>query len=469
MPTKTDTTPNIKSYMTTQDKNTGKTKPLEHKGSVSKSQNINTNINMVKEASPNESKQKNKASKNAKENKLPTDTSLTLTSTPTLTSVKRDSSERSPLDGQPQKRQCETTAPINSIENIQQASATEQPQIEEQAEGIINPPVNSLKEKEEEQKKNLPTQSNEPDQKSLMQTILQELKSIKETIHILGEKVDISCEKLAVNTSENTELKKVIATQNNQITTLLSDNTILKGKDKTLEKDLKEMEDEMLRLKVDIMGIPESVYKTYEHLRGKITEIMMTVSEGNTEQARWEVSSNIPITDCRRIGTYRRNSKRPVRVTFLFIKHKNCLLSRKSNLMPGIFVDEAFTETTRRNRALLRPILKLAKTQEEYKGQCKLENDQLIIKGKHYSLETLKLLPDNLAPYKTAQKSSSTCLVFQGLHSPSATSIQVFSHIMDIHTTQQSNTSNTQKPVTLKTIKQQRRLDIAQTHMKQSF
>ena len=60
----------------------------------------------------------------------------------------------------------------------------------------------------------------------------------------------------------------------------------------------------------------------------------------------------------------------------------------------------------------------MAKTQEEYRGRCKLEKDQLIIKGKHYNLETLKHLPENLAPYKTAQKSSPTCLVFQGLHSP---------------------------------------------------
>ena len=46
----------------------------------------------------------------------------------------------------------------------------------------------------------------------------------------------------------------------------------------------------MLRLKVDITGIPESPYEMYDHLRGKIAEIMMTVSEGNTEQARWETS-----------------------------------------------------------------------------------------------------------------------------------------------------------------------------------
>ena len=353
MPIKTDTTQNIKAYMTTQDKNTGKTKPLEHKGSASKNQN--TNINMVKEASPNESKQKHKAPKNTKENKSFSDSSQTLTSTPTPTPAKQNSSERSPLEGNPQKRQCETAALCNITENTQQTSATELSQTEEQAEGTINTLARSSKEKEkeEEQEKNHLTQSNESDQNSLMQTILHKLKSIKETIHLLGEKVDTSCENLAKNTSENTELKKVITTQNNQITTLLNDNTILKQKNKTLEKDLKEMEDEMLHLKVDIMGIPESPYETYEHLRGKITEIMMTVCEGTTEQARWEISSNIPITDCRRIGIYRRNSKRPVRVTFLFMKHKNCLLSRKSNLPPGIFVDDAFSDTTKSSRALL--------------------------------------------------------------------------------------------------------------------
>ena len=47
-----------------------------------------------------------------------------------------------------------------------------------------------------------------------------------------------------------------------------------------------------------------------------------------------------------------------------------------------------------------------------------MEKDELVLKGKHYKLETLNQLPENLAPYKTAQKSSATCLVFQGLHSP---------------------------------------------------
>ena len=33
-------------------------------------------------------------------------------------------------------------------------------------------------------------------------------------------------------------------------------------------------------------------------------------------------------------------------------------------------------------------------------------------------MDTLKNLPEELAPYKTAQHTSETCLVFQGIHSP---------------------------------------------------
>ena len=75
----------------------------------------------------------------------------------------------------------------------------------------------------------------------------------------------------------------------------------------------------MLRLKVDKAGIHESGYESYEDLRKKIANIMMCVCEGSTEAAWWETSINIPIVDCYRIGTYMRNRKCPVRITFLFM------------------------------------------------------------------------------------------------------------------------------------------------------
>ena len=67
---------------------------------------------------------------------------------------------------------------------------------------------------------------------------------------------------------------------------------------------------------------------------------------------------------------------------------------------------------------ILRPILKLAKKNIEYKGKCKLDHDTLIIRGTRYKVDTLHLLPDELAPYKLAQISTETTTVFHGHHSP---------------------------------------------------
>ena len=117
---------------------------------------------------------------------------------------------------------------------------------------------------------------------------------------------------------------------------------------------------------------------------------------------------------CQRIGTYMRNRRQAVRITFLFMRHKLCLLNRKSNLPKGIYVDDAYTATVQTKCATLRPILKIARKNDTYRGKCKLEGDSLIITGTKYTVDTLDKLPDDLTPYKAAQKLSQNSLVFHG-------------------------------------------------------
>ena len=80
---------------------------------------------------------------------------------------------------------------------------------------------------------------------------------------------------------------------------------------------------------------------------------MVSTCEGTTEEEKWKTSMSIPILDCPRLGQYNRNKKRPVRVTFLFMKHKSCLLTRERNLPTGIYVDEAYPELIKQKRASL--------------------------------------------------------------------------------------------------------------------
>ena len=100
------------------------------------------------------------------------------------------------------------------------------------------------------------------------------------------------------------------------------------------------------------------------------------------------------------------------------MKHKLCLLTRKNSLPKGIYVDEAYPVSIQNKHATLRPILKLARSKEAYKGKCKLERDNLVITGNKYTIDTLDKLPEELTPYKAAQKSSPDCLVFHGSLTP---------------------------------------------------
>ena len=145
---------------------------------------------------------------------------------------------------------------------------------------------------------------------------------------------------------------------------------------------------------------------------------MLPTCDGPNEEMKWQTCKNIPITDCHRIGTYSKTKKRAVRVTFMLMQHKLCLLSHKNALNPGIYVDEAYPECIQKRRMSLRPILKLAKSKPEYKGKCKLDYDSLIIKGIKYTVDSLSRLPTDLAPYKTAQMNSGTSTIFHGQHSP---------------------------------------------------
>ena len=92
-----------------------------------------------------------------------------------------------------------------------EASSSQSLQSKEQSKGSTDTDTPAIcynkQGKREESENNQHTQNNECNQNSLMQTILLELKCIKETIHMLGEKVDTSCENTAKHTSENTELK----------------------------------------------------------------------------------------------------------------------------------------------------------------------------------------------------------------------------------------------------------------------
>ena len=108
----------------------------------------------------------------------------------------------------------------------------------------------------------------------------------------------------------------------------------------------------------------------------------------------------------------------PISVTFNKKGDKEKLMSSKSKLPKGIFVNNEFPPHIKCNRDRLRPILKLAKSSTNYKDKCKMEGDSLIIDNIGYTVNNIGSLPDELAAYRAAQKEDNNHIIFHGEWSP---------------------------------------------------
>ena len=131
-----------------------------------------------------------------------------------------------------------------------------------------------------------------------------------------------------------------------------------------------------------------------------------------------EEARQIEIVSCNRIGKYQMGKDRSISVTLRNYANKEKIMQHKKNLPTGIYINEEFPLEVKRNRDKLRPIWKLAKSQSAYRDRCKLSGDRLVINGITYTVNDLHTLPEDLAPYKSAQHENHEFIAFHGEHSP---------------------------------------------------
>ena len=77
---------------------------------------------------------------------------------------------------------------------------------------------------------------------------------------------------------------------------------------------------------------------------------------------------------------------------------------------------EEYTSDIENQRKLLRPILKLARSKESYKGKCKMVDDHLVIHGMKYYMSDIQNLPADLSGFhassKTRRRQENPCLLW---------------------------------------------------------
>ena len=235
------------------------------------------------------------------------------------------------------------------------------------------------------------------------------------------QKADISKLKETLANSDSDLRKHLIEKtewNTQKIDLVLEENKLLRRENTKLKERLSQIEQSQLENNVIISGQPEQPWEPYELTKERVFDtIAASLGITDLEIAR-KTAESTEIASCKRIGRYRMGKSRPISVTFQKKDDKQKLLENKRNLPTGIYVNEEFPSHVKRDRDMLRPILKLAKSLHHYREKSKLDRNRLIINGTSYTVQELHQLPAELAPYKASQKSTDSIIGFQGELSP---------------------------------------------------
>ena len=124
------------------------------------------------------------------------------------------------------------------------------------------------------------------------------------------------------------------------------------------------------------------------------------------------------IRSCKWIGRFNRNHSRPICVEFVHQEDVEYVVENRSYLSEGVFADYEYSPEVERKRRLLLPILRAAKQMGSYQKYCRLDGDELVIHGRHYTIHTLHRLPDDLNPFKITTQEDDDTIGFFGAINP---------------------------------------------------
>ena len=340
---------------------------------------------------------------------------------PTIPTTKANSrTKKSTKDNNPNPNPSPTTSVNNKESKKRKKNSGEKP------------PTKKLIEDKEHTSMDLDTRFNELETRlsnkiteNVTENVNSNLQELKETVGSFDTTL-----KTAMNTM-TTALNKLIESNENMIQhkvnldVLTQENMTLSTKVNRLENEhtkLKEkvdrMESKELEYSLVINGIREYEGENELNLIEEVYIELMATIDLRDERDRWNKVKEMPITKCKRVGRYSRDKTRPICVEFQHRLDMEYFYANRRWTRRGIFIDKAYTQEVEHKRRLLRPILKAARRLPEYQGLCRLECDELVLKGKHYSFDRLDRLPSNLNVFNLSSKEDNHTVGFFGELSP---------------------------------------------------
>ena len=216
------------------------------------------------------------------------------------------------------------------------------------------------------------------------------------------------------------ETKETVISHNAKIRTLESENRRLTSEVKGLRKELKtfqqrihKLENKSLDHNLIIHGIEEEKGNVKEDLLNKFYVAISPTINRDTPAECFQVASEVEVIRIRRVGKKDEKCTRPVSIE-LANKYDVEQIYENRFSLEGIYINREYNYETEKNRRLLRPFLKAAKKIPEFKDNCRLEEDVLVINSERYTKETLHKLPAKLNLMDITTKSNTHTVGFFG-------------------------------------------------------
>ena len=238
--------------------------------------------------------------------------------------------------------------------------------------------------------------------------------SIGEAFKNIGATISTMIASDPVILSHTTSLTK-LETENRKLNRTVQ---MLAAEQSKLKEKLDQIEKRSLDNCIIIRGIQEQYKETDAMLRERIYAELSCTIIGSDYNEKVGLAKNMTIRHCRRLGRYNRTRARPISCEFVHREDVSYIMENRNYLQEGIFVDFEYTPEVERKRRILLPILRVARRLPHYRNNCRLEMDELVINGRHFRINTLNQLPEDLDPFKVTTEEDFDSIGFFGAINP---------------------------------------------------
>ena len=146
--------------------------------------------------------------------------------------------------------------------------------------------------------------------------------------------------------NQNSEIKQL----KNENEKLASKVVHLENEQQKINRKLKSIENNVISCSIIMRGVREELYEKEYVMKDKVYTELSYLCEAGSVQEQLDIARRMAIKKCRRIGKFTEDRDRPISVEFQLKEDMDYVLSNKSWLRRGVYIDKEYPEEVEKNR-----------------------------------------------------------------------------------------------------------------------